>query len=1106
MSSAVFKSELLMFGELLAHLRQHGFGIGLDHYLRLQQLLDRIGGQCSPRELRTLLCPIFATSKAQQEQFYRAFDSYFDIFQVPEEPEAEEESLTEAATGQALALEPKSWHRKWLYATVPVALAAIIFALVLLLRPKTVEQPAATQAKTEADRNIAPEANSDTSAATATPRTETIGVTETPAQPSEAQTETPTPTLAPSVQPTPEPTPQQSFYERNRISINVAIILSPLVLFLFYEWYRFARRKLLLQRQQSRKPPFAWPIRVDAPEGGLYDSEQFLTAARLMRRRQIDEFRRLDVEATVSATIERLGFPDFRYRSDSRVPEYLILIDRASYKDHQARLFDELTLALEREGVFVVRYFFEGDPRVCRDERGTTVMQLTELQNRLSTHRLLIFGNGEKLLDPISGRLDSWTAIFSHWQDRALLTVESTAQWGLREIALAQAFIVLPATLKGLLALVDYFETTVPEDLRAWVRGGGDAPRLETTPEETVRELRRLLGEETFQWLAACAVYTELQWNLTLFIGSLPSMPPGLVTEANLLKLIRLPWFRTGVIPDEVRWLLINELTPERQKAVRASLIELLEKDPAPPETFASDQYRLNLFTQRWLQSRTRKRLRELMQIMKELPRSQVVRDLTLVRFLESSKRSPLDFLLPDRLRKLFYHRGVPAFGLKTGARFLFTLFLVGAAWIGIKAVAPKATPNNPLPDMLSQSFGPASIPTSPNSETTPPPGTVPTPESMATPSVEDSPTTANSSPVSSPVTTAPPTNSNSTQTQGTLTSTPIERGVTSVPPVVGEQPSGNPEVTPKEDVLTAAKKAGAEADQLASQKRYDEASLKYREAIILYEKGGDKDGEAVVLNNLGTLYANMQRYDEAITLYKKSLELKAGTGNLAGQAVVYNNLGFVYLTLKRYDEALMFYQKALEIKRQIGDRAGEATVLNSTGRVYELMGDRQKAQYYYDRARSLQGSDRASSQAEAPQPKTTPTPEAKPNAPVSVGSLNSRAINLPKPDYPPQAAAARASGTVVVQAIVDETGKVISAKAISGHPLLREPTVKAAYRARFKPTILSGQPVQVIGTINYNFVIEDTPRPDGQGPEQRPPGRQPNPRPPGRQPGGRNP
>jgi TolB-like protein len=662
MSSAVFKSDLLMFGDLLAYLREHGFNIGVHHYLRLQDLLNKIGNNCEPQELRTLLCPILATSKTQQEQFYRAFDSYFDLFQVADEPAEAAESFSEDAQTNTPAYKAKSSRRKWIYAATPVALAAVIFALVLFLKSNSIEQPAQTQAKNEAT--------------TVTPQ-------ETPVQSNEAKLSTPTP--IPILVSTPSSKP--SFYQRYRIGVHIAIILSPLVLFLLYEWYRFVRRRLLLQRQRARrKPLFTWPIRVDAPNGGLYDSERFLAAARLLRRRQVDEFRRLDVEATVAATIERLGFPDFRYRFDSRVPEYLILIDRATHKDHQARLFDELSQALEREGVFVVRYFFDGDPRVCHDEKGTGVVQLTELQNRFSSYRLLIFGNGEKLLDPITGRLDSWTTIFNHWQERVLLTIESTRRWGLKEIALAQLFIVLPATLKGLLALVDYFETTVPGDLRVWMSGGVSTPPLNQTPEEIVRALHHTLGEETFQWLAACAVYTELQWNLTLYIGSLPFMPLGLVTEANLLKLIRLPWFRTGLIPDEVRWLLINELAPERQKAVRAALIELLEKDPAPLETFAGDQYCLNLSTQRWLQSRTRKHLRELLQLTKQLSRSQVVRDLTLIRFLESASRSPLDFYLPDRLRKVFYHGGVPAFGLKTGVRFLFTLALVAVIWIGDNA------------------------------------------------------------------------------------------------------------------------------------------------------------------------------------------------------------------------------------------------------------------------------------------------------------------------------------------------------------------------------------------------------------------------------------
>ena len=91
--------------------------------------------------------------------------------------------------------------------------------------------------------------------------------------------------------------------------------------------------------------------------------------------------------------------------------------------------------------------------------------------------------------------------------------------------------------------------------------------------------------------------------------------------------------------------------------------------------------------------------------------------------------------------------------------------------------------------------------------------------------------------------------------------------------------------------------------------------------------------------------------------------------------------------------------------------------------------------------------------------------------APISGGVLNGKATSLPKPAYPPIARAARASGTVFVQVIIDEEGNVVSAQAISGHPLLQAAAVAAARQAKFSPTTLAGQPVKVIGTISYNFV-----------------------------------
>ena len=104
------------------------------------------------------------------------------------------------------------------------------------------------------------------------------------------------------------------------------------------------------------------------------------------------------------------------------------------------------------------------------------------------------------------------------------------------------------------------------------------------------------------------------------------------------------------------------------------------------------------------------------------------------------------------------------------------------------------------------------------------------------------------------------------------------------------------------------------------------------------------------------------------------------------------------------------------------------------------------------------------------PPPEPKPTP---PRAPISGGVLNGKAISLPHPAYPPIARQAHASGTVVVQVTIDENGNVISAHAVSGHPLLQAVAVAAARGARFSPTKLSGQPVKVTGVITYNFVAQ---------------------------------
>jgi TonB family protein len=86
---------------------------------------------------------------------------------------------------------------------------------------------------------------------------------------------------------------------------------------------------------------------------------------------------------------------------------------------------------------------------------------------------------------------------------------------------------------------------------------------------------------------------------------------------------------------------------------------------------------------------------------------------------------------------------------------------------------------------------------------------------------------------------------------------------------------------------------------------------------------------------------------------------------------------------------------------------------------------------------------------------------------------LNSRAIELPKPPYPAIAKQMHLQGLVSVQVLIDETGRVVSARAISGSPFLAVEAQRAAYQARFSPTFIGDQPVKVSGVITYNFLLQ---------------------------------
>ncbi|HEX8147138.1 MAG TPA: energy transducer TonB [Pyrinomonadaceae bacterium] len=164
-----------------------------------------------------------------------------------------------------------------------------------------------------------------------------------------------------------------------------------------------------------------------------------------------------------------------------------------------------------------------------------------------------------------------------------------------------------------------------------------------------------------------------------------------------------------------------------------------------------------------------------------------------------------------------------------------------------------------------------------------------------------------------------------------------------------------------------------------------------------------------------------------------------------------------------------------------------KANLLREGAKLAEMEGDAgQQAEYMRQYEEALEHQKRTAQGAAGAQPaegqaapagggagEPSGDPAAKGKVVVSGGVLNGKAVSKPQPAYPPIAKAAGASGTVTVRILVDEEGNVVSAAAVSGHPLLQQAAVAAARQAKFSPTLLSGQPVKVTGVVTYNFVPE---------------------------------
>ena len=106
------------------------------------------------------------------------------------------------------------------------------------------------------------------------------------------------------------------------------------------------------------------------------------------------------------------------------------------------------------------------------------------------------------------------------------------------------------------------------------------------------------------------------------------------------------------------------------------------------------------------------------------------------------------------------------------------------------------------------------------------------------------------------------------------------------------------------------------------------------------------------------------------------------------------------------------------------------------------------------------------------------PVAPVKPRMPIQIrvgGQVEAaRAISRPMPDYPPLARMARVQGTVRLEAVISTDGRIQNLRVLAGHPLLVNAALEAVARWRYQPTLLNGEPVEVVTQIDVNFALAE--------------------------------
>jgi hypothetical protein len=369
-----------------------------------------------------------------------------------------------------------------------------------------------------------------------------------------------------------------------------------------------------LQRRVARELPDTTAIHLQFPKSRLFTSNAMAKISYDLRRSRLVSQERLDLEASVQASI-RAGGVFIPVLSRRRVvPDYVALIDRRTFADQSTALTETLLARMAGDGVAVSTYYFDRSARFCfpkamRMAGASRSVPIEDLAARHSDSRLLVFGDLIHILQSGSDHPQTWIQQLERWESPALFVRRSdqTSQVT-HELLRALGFSIFSATESGLRAYADFVNghsgqqapnqviavkhqptKDLLENEPVWIR---NQPPGRSRVDSMLVSARKTLGETGFLCLSACAIYPEIKWELTAYLieeicrtGTVRESP-----EELLARLTILPWFRHARMPDWLRVRLITDLESRQEKAIRGLIENLflsaLDRNAGSSSTF----------------------------------------------------------------------------------------------------------------------------------------------------------------------------------------------------------------------------------------------------------------------------------------------------------------------------------------------------------------------------------------------------------------------------------------------------------------------------------------------------------------------------------------